>query len=200
VEKIGLDGGQSFRPLSIGSDAGVTPGPPVGVISMTIDLIDAKTSPRDSDWIKQVLPQYLTDLAVFDPDYFRLAARYRKAPDSLDSWLSQIHVHPLVIAADQQRAGFALIVQAPFPGVSRGVDYRMGEFFIQPKYRRRGIGRRAAWAIFNRFPGVWEVTELPKNEPAIAFWRSAIGEYTGGDFHDAPAGDVQRQSFRTAGA
>jgi predicted acetyltransferase len=59
------------------------------------------------------------------------------------------------------------------------------------KYQRRGIGRRFAVTLFDRFPGRWLVGQLPKNERAIAFWRKVIGDYTGGNFEEftAEAGD-----------
>ena len=81
-------------------------------------------------------------------------------------------------------AGFALVGQAPYPHMTPARDYRMCEFFVLNRARRRGVGRRAAQAIFARFPGVWEVSELPLNTAAVSFWRAVIGEYTGGRFTD----------------
>jgi predicted acetyltransferase len=66
-----------------------------------------------------------------------------------------------------------------------GRDYRMCEFFVLNRSRRRGVGRRAAHAVFAMFPGVWEVSELPRNTGAVAFWRRVVGEHTGGGFSDA---------------
>jgi predicted acetyltransferase len=76
-----------------------------------------------------------------------------------------------------------------------GRDYRMCEFFVLNQRRRRGVGRRAAHAIFAMFPGVWEVTELPLNTAAVSFWRRVIGEYTGDHFTDALVHDEVVQVF-----
>jgi aminoglycoside 6'-N-acetyltransferase I len=43
--------------------------------------------------------------------------------------------------------------------------------------RGQGIGRRAVFALFDRFRGKWEISELPRNVAAISFWRRVIGEY-----------------------
>jgi predicted acetyltransferase len=49
----------------------------------------------------------------------------------------------------------------------------MAEFFILRKYRHQGIGARAAWELFDRFPGRWEVFEIIENTAAQEFWRKA---------------------------
>jgi predicted acetyltransferase len=54
----------------------------------------------------------------------------------------------------------------------------MAEFFILRKFRRQRVGERAAVLLFDRFPGRWEVRQRSSNQPATAFWRSAIGRYT----------------------
>lgn len=101
-------------------------------------------------------------------------------PDHLPSWLADDTDHPLLILADGRRVGFALVNQAPSPHLTPGMEYRMSEFFILRKLRRGGLGKHAAFAVFDRFPGKWELTELPRNTGAIAFWRRIIGEYTDG--------------------
>jgi predicted acetyltransferase len=37
-----------------------------------------------------------------------------------------------------------------------------------------------ARAIFDRFPGRWEVRVMAENLPAQAFWRATVSRYTGG--------------------
>ena len=85
---------------------------------------------------------------------------------------------PFLIRVDGHPAGFALvkrICEAP-------PSFDMGEFFIARQHRRKGIGRLAAVRLFDRFPGRWEVREMPANKPAQAFWRRTIAAYTGGVF------------------
>jgi len=58
------------------------------------------------------------------------------------------------------------------------------EFFVMRKYRRHGAGEAMVQAIFDRFPGRWEVREIAANLPAQAFWRTIISRYTGGHFEE----------------
>ena len=78
----------------------------------------------------------------------------------------------------------------------------MAEFFVLRGERRRGIGRAAALALFERFGGRWEVAQLRDNGPARAFWRTVITEYTGGRYEeratDSPVPGV-KQLFRASG-
>jgi predicted acetyltransferase len=163
---------------------------------MHIELRDAKQSVADRDWLTNVYPLYLHDLSEFDIGYYHLTERGLWEPDHLPDWLSNELQHSLIILASGERAGFAFVGQAPFPHMTPGLDYHMAEFFILRKLRRTGIGRAAALAAFDRFPGTWEVIEMPRNTTAVRFWRRVIGEYTHGQFEDAPIPGSERQVFR----
>jgi aminoglycoside 6'-N-acetyltransferase I len=162
-----------------------------------LELRDARRSPADREWLTNVYPFYLHDLSEFDDGYYRLDESGRWTPDHLPSWLDEEEDHPLILIDAGARVGAALVNQAPSPHVSQGVDFRMAEFFVLRAFRARGIGRRAAFALFERFRGVWEITELPRNEPAIRFWRRVIGEYASGRFSETRDASAVRQVLDT---
>ena len=86
--------------------------------------------------------------------------------------------HHFVIRVDGRLAGFALVAdRAHFAG--HGVR-EISEFFVLRKYRRRGVGTRAARVIFARFPGRWELAELTWNVAARRFWRHLIRRFAVG--------------------
>ena len=58
--------------------------------------------------------------------------------------------------------------------VQTGPPADMVEFFVLRKYRRVGLGRRAAAEIFRLFPGEWTVRQQHHNAVATSFWRTAI--------------------------
>jgi predicted acetyltransferase len=62
----------------------------------------------------------------------------------------------------------------------------MAEFFIVRGCRRRSVGTRAAAAIWNRFPGRWEVRVRGRNEKAREFWGEAIRDFTGKTAQSTP--------------
>jgi predicted acetyltransferase len=113
--------------------------------------------------------------------------------------------HAFLIRVGGKLAGFALIEQRSRLTGDEGVN-DVSEFFVMRRYRREGVGARAAAWLFERFPGPWEVREKAENVAATAFWRRAIGAYTGGRFDEITVDDatwhgpVQRFDSRTATA
>ena len=58
----------------------------------------------------------------------------------------------------------------------------VAEFFVLPAHRGRGVGRQAAFLLWNRFPGQWAVRVSQANVAALPFWRNTVRSYTGGTF------------------
>jgi predicted acetyltransferase len=54
----------------------------------------------------------------------------------------------------------------------------IAEFYILPCYRKKGFGKQFAFAIFDFFPGSWQVRQIITAKDAIAFGRAVIDEYT----------------------
>ena len=98
--------------------------------------------------------------------------------------------YPHVIMVDQEPAGFAIVQR------TGDQAFDMEQFFVLRKFRRSGIGTRAAQDLFSTFPGQWTVGQIAANTAAQAFWRGVISGYTKGDFQDTAAGDPV-QSFQS---
>jgi predicted acetyltransferase len=76
---------------------------------------------------------------------------------------------PYLVQVDGADAGFALVRR------HTATDFReMAEFYIAPAFRRRGLGREAAHALFARDPGWWHLQILDTNAGAQAFWRRVL--------------------------
>ncbi|MBL8303334.1 MAG: hypothetical protein JNM26_11245 [Ideonella sp.] len=97
----------------------------------------------------------------------------------LDRHFARDAAWPYVFRVDGRYAGFALVdTQVRLPGG----DFWMEQFFVLRKYRRRGVGARAACRVFACHPGRWQVGQMPANTPAQAFWRRVITRHCGGAF------------------
>ena len=163
---------------------------------MALELRDARRTARDRAWLRNVYPLYLHDLSEFDGGYYHLDDRGLWQPDHLPSWLGENRDLPLLIVVDGRRVGFAMVARSPSPWIAPGCDHRMSEFFVLGRERRQGVGARAAQAVFAAHPGLWEVSELVRNERAILFWRRVIGEQTGGRYEETADAEEVRQIFR----
>lgn len=143
---------------------------------MNVEIVDARAM---ADVLRNLFPLYIHDLSQFVSFDVEPDGTFRTPPSFATYWEDQSR-HPFLLRADGQIAGFALVRQMDADPAA----HDMGEFFVLRRYRRSGVGRTAASALFDRFPGRWEVRELPDNLPAQAFWRRIIGDYTGGVFED----------------
>ena len=91
------------------------------------------------------------------------------------------------IKVDGKLAGFVMVITYSESGEK--TDYSMAEFCVLYKYRRQGVGKKAAFKIFERFPGVWELKYHPKNTASEKFWHSVVGEYTGNSYRHFAGGE-----------
>jgi predicted acetyltransferase len=161
---------------------------------VVVEIESANASSEHRAWIASVYPFYRHDLSEFD-DSVRLDDEGRWHPDLLAVWLAREYVDAYVFVVDGARAGFAIVARAPCPVVTSYIQFRMAEFFVLRAYRRRGIGRRAAFVLFDRYPGRWELCEAAGNDGALAFWRAAIAEFTGTPAEESPLDGAPRQVF-----
>ena len=142
--------------------------------------------------IARLLQLYMHDFSEFaragDPNgdvYEDGAFRY----PHLDSYWEDAGREPLLFRVDGKIAGFAFVSGWSASGLA--TDYSIAEFFVLRKYRRAGIGKRAAIEIISRRPGIWEIPVAQANRPALAFWRSVVASMDGFQVEEL-AGDGQR--------
>ncbi|MBQ3303113.1 MAG: GNAT family N-acetyltransferase [Clostridia bacterium] len=81
----------------------------------------------------------------------------------------------LLIYDGDALAGFAMLNPCSYFGGT--VDHVMAEFTIFPMYRRRHLATGAAEAIFERWPGRWEVKFNEKNAEARSLWTRVTARY-----------------------
>jgi predicted acetyltransferase len=143
-----------------------------------------RAAPTEYPILRNLYPLYLHDLSEYG-DGYSLDPQGLWQPDYLPTWLTEsAQVHPLLFRWEDRPVGFAFVGQAPFPYMTPGRDFRLSEFFIVRSQRRHGLGQQAARAVFDRFRGVWELSQLRENRRAISFWRRVLTEYTGGAFQE----------------
>jgi predicted acetyltransferase len=109
---------------------------------------------------------------------------------SLQGYGTDPRRHAFLVWVDGKLAGFAMIHRGSRLTGDESV-FDMAEFFVLRKYRRRGVGEHVAGWLFDCFRGPWEVRQKAENQAATAFWRRAIGRYTGGRFEEEVLDDTR---------
>lgn len=126
--------------------------------------------------LANLLELYAHDFSEFIDLQLQPNGRYGNAGLSR-FWEDDEHL-PFLVWVDGHLAGFVLAEK----GSRINRDPRMwdvAEFFVVRRYRRRGVGAAVAHEVWRRIPGPWEVRVLEANAPARAFWRAAVGAFTG---------------------
>jgi len=82
---------------------------------------------------------------------------------------------PYLIKVGDELAGFVLVNRV---GTLITTDWNIAEFFVLAKFQGKNVARQVAIEIWNKFAGNWEVSVIPKNIPALKFWRKIISSYT----------------------
>jgi predicted acetyltransferase len=164
---------------------------------VSVSIRDARNSHEDREWIRAVYRDYLAELSASKTGLFPVLGEWGdRENEFLAGWFADPGAHPFVILSGGHRIGFALVARPPvFPRTD--VQYRMAEFFVVEAARRRGVGASAAWLLFNRFAGDWEVLEDEHNRPALQFWRRVITRQTNGRYSETRASGEVRHRFRT---
>ena len=164
---------------------------------MELPLIDCVTLTPVEESQRQIITN-LIQLYKYDfSEFAEVGSRYGEVgPDGrfvyeeLDSYWREDGRFALKVEADGRLAGFVLVNR--WSALNRLLDHSVAEFFVLRKYRRIGVGSRAARVLFERWPGRWEVSVARYNKPALSFWREAIRASVDGPVEEY-TGDFERQ-------
>jgi predicted acetyltransferase len=98
--------------------------------------------------------------------------------DKLPLYWSEPHKRfPLLIRHGGELAGFVLVTLGSPACIDPRV-YDVAEFFVLRRHRRFGVGRDAAFLVWDQFPGQWTVRVSEGNIGGLSFWSKTINEYT----------------------
>jgi predicted acetyltransferase len=91
-------------------------------------------------------------------------------PDDLTSYFTSPN-QAFLIKIKNELAGFILLNKT---GAQLNIDWNMAEFFILAQFQERGIGQSITHKLWKTHAGYWEVSIIPENRPALAFWQKTI--------------------------
>lgn len=139
------------------------PKPHVPIVSL-----DAATA-ADATLLGNLLELYAHELSDVFPDVVLGPDGRYGYPRLPLYWSEPDRRFAFVIRADGQVAGFVLATRgSPMAADPEVLD--VAEFFVLRRYRRLGVGRRAARLLWRRLPGRWMVRVAEGNRGGLAFW------------------------------
>jgi len=99
--------------------------------------------------------------------------------------------NPFFICNEERIIGFLIVL---FENYDTNPDptHVIYDFLILSKYRRKGLGKLAAFKAFNLFEANWKVVQMKTNETAIHFWRDVVDQYTSGQYTEVFREDINK--------
>jgi predicted acetyltransferase len=144
----------------------------------------------DTTVVANLLELYAHDLSAAFSLELGTDGRFGYEPLAL-YWSQPNRRFPFLIRRGALLAGFVLVTRgSPLSDDPNVLD--VAEFFVVRRYRRCGVGRQAAIALWNRFPERWIVRVSDEYHDGCLFWMSVVADYTNGDFIETRRSDEQR--------
>jgi predicted acetyltransferase len=140
---------------------------------VTLESVEQRDAPR----LANLLELYLHDLSEAFPIEPGPDGRFGYTHLPL-YWSEPQRRFPLFIRSADRIVGFVLVKRGS-PAVDDPEVLDVAEFFVLRRHRRSGIGRQAAFLVWDRLPGRWTVRVLASNRGAVTFWSEAVGAYAG---------------------
>ena len=149
-----------------------------------------RAAPHEEPTLANLLELYMHDFSEFLP--LELGADGRFGYAQLPLYWSEPDRHAFLIYIDKKPSGLAM-VKRDRTGTEESPTWDMAEFFIVRAHRLSGAGTRAAHAVWDMFPGPWQVRVMQANSAAVRFWHKAISTYIHADAH---ATEIEKNAQR----
>jgi predicted acetyltransferase len=126
--------------------------------------------------LRNLFELYVHDFSEYVPIDLQPSGRF-DVPVG-DQWWAREDHFPFFIRASGKLSGFALARRGS--RVSAATDVMdVAEFFVLRGARRHGVGSAAAVALFDMFPGAWEIRIRRANPAALNFWVRVAASWLG---------------------
>lgn len=132
---------------------------------------------EEKEILKNLLEKYDYEFSQWDNRDVNRLGLY--GYDYLDCYWTEENRFAYFIMVDDNLAGFVMVND--YPEVE-SADFVISEFFVMYKYRNKGVGKFAAFYVFDMHKGAWQLKRHPKNMSSVHFWNRAIEQYTKGEY------------------
>lgn len=138
--------------------------------------IDLKLATKsDVDVLKHLWDLYSYDFSIYDNADIEADGHYDFYYG--DNYFDNEDRRVFFIMVNDKYAGFASVSNNCYI-LNKPKDKCIVDFFVMNKYRKGGIGKHAAYKLFEMFPTRWEVAQYNNNEVSKVFWEKIISAYT----------------------
>lgn len=163
---------------------------------MDVEIVEVEEERKHV--LGRLLQFYLYEFSIYEDTDVNQEGLFEY--EHFDKYWKKGNRHPFLFKYQGQLVGFALIrTSLPSKLFDDQTVSEIAEFFVMKKYRRKGIGKNAAFKIFDKFSGRWEIWQLEKNIASKKFWRAIIDEFMDGEWHERWGEKGPIQYFENSG-
>ncbi|WP_422656708.1 GNAT family N-acetyltransferase [Paenibacillus sp. EC2-1] len=160
---------------------------------MNLNHVEVYAAPvNEKETISNLMHFYAYDFSEYMDMDIEEDGLYAPYPYLNDYWTEPDFRFPYLFKVNGKHAGFALVRKIQ---TAEKTFFSMAEFFVMKKYRRQGVGKLAAIALFDLHSSPWEVFQLKTNIPAQHFWNKVISEYARGQYTEHDEQGDKTQAF-----
>lgn len=156
-----------------------------------MEVVIMKAALSDRTLIENLLQLYVYDFTEYTDASIGETGLYQIMSDFESYWSDDHSQQAYVIKANDDIAGFVMTKEKD----ETQSDHVLSHFFILRKFRRMGVGRKAATSLFNGTKGAWELYQLESNIPAQKFWDQIIEEVSYGEVKTKTENGRRYQNF-----
>lgn len=120
-------------------------------------------------------------LAAMLAAYQAIISGFSDVPDTArtleDRWFEHSDLFPYVIEVEGVPAGMALVL-GPLhaAAVGEACDRVVYDYYVEDRWRGKGVARAAAHRLFDECPGRWAISVIEANHRATGFWSAVLRE------------------------
>ena len=132
-----------------------------------------KVTSENKRLFRRLFDYYCHDLACFydDKEDCKLTDSGTYKYRNFKIYYTHAGLKTFLIYSHENIVGFVVISRPPYFSKDKKTS-QVVQFFVLNGYRRGGIGTEVINRVFLKYPGKYAVSQLVRNKPAIAFWRS----------------------------
>lgn len=126
---------------------------------------------KQKNCFKKMYIDYITELSQY-------SERLRNDPITDDD-IQDINTNPFLIRyfiTNEKETPIGFCLMGFGENTHPGTDWFIAEFYIQPKYRRKGYGKKFMRDFIKTHPGEYCYFVLKENQKAKAFWNKVRAE------------------------
>lgn len=136
-------------------------------------MVLEEVKPQEREKLWNIFQKFLYEMTNYYDDVMDDQGNYHYG--YFDSYFEEPDRYAFFLVEGDTLVGFAMV--NPYSYLGKAPNHVLAEFTVFPMYRGRGLATEGAQALFDRFPGSWEIKFNERNTAAKALWTGVTAPF-----------------------